>query len=141
MSKTENNQDFEITKANYIAQLYAIAIAENFKANVWFSYTGWRNSGLVASDFSKNPAFLAYQVAQDNLGDSKFLYDINQDVRGYIFEQGDVQIGIFWSKNGVTQSYPIPENTKSVMNVFGEPLAINSIIEISAQPVYIVMDP
>ena len=39
--------DFETTKAYYVAQTYAVAIAEGLRANIWYSVLGWRNSELL----------------------------------------------------------------------------------------------
>jgi hypothetical protein len=137
----ENDSEFESTKANYIAQLYAIAIAENYLANVWFSYTGWRNSGLVASDFSPRLAYSTYRIAQKMLGNSVFIREVNQDVRGYVFDRGDNHISIYWSMDGIKHAFTLPENTISVWNVFGEQLFAGSVIEIGADPVYIETAP
>ncbi|MBE3118145.1 MAG: cellulase family glycosylhydrolase, partial [Candidatus Atribacteria bacterium] len=49
--------DFETTKAYYVAQTYAVAIAEGLRANIWYSVLGWRNSELLNADLSPRPAY------------------------------------------------------------------------------------
>ena len=48
--ESEPTSAFEQTKAYYVAQVYAAAIAEGLRANIWYSVSGWRNSGLLRSD-------------------------------------------------------------------------------------------
>lgn len=49
------NQDYEQTKAYYVAQSYAVAIAQDLSANVWFSATGWRTSNLLDDALTPSP--------------------------------------------------------------------------------------
>ncbi len=42
---------FETIKAYYVAESYAAAIAEGVRANIWYSFPGWYNSGFVTSDY------------------------------------------------------------------------------------------
>jgi len=99
---------FEQTKAYYVAQVYAAAIAEGLRANIWYSVSGWRNSGLLrpeltwpqktfASEFRPTAqnsglltssgaprlAYYAYQFARSELADASFVGDIGSaDIGG-----------------------------------------------------------
>jgi hypothetical protein len=57
----------EETKAYYVVQSYAVAVAESWKANVWYSAFGVRCSGLLNNDLSPKEAYYAYQFTQQKL--------------------------------------------------------------------------
>ena len=106
--ESEPTSPFEQTKAYYIAQVYAAAIAEGLRANIWYSVLGWRNSGLLRSDLTlplktfasefrptaqnsglltssgaPRPAYYAYQFARSELMDASFVGDIGSaDIGG-----------------------------------------------------------
>ena len=106
--ESEPTSAFEQTKAYYVAQVYAAAIAEGLRANIWYSVSGWRNSGLLrpeltwpqktfASEFRPTAqnsglltssgaprlAYYAYQFARSELADASFVGDIGSaDIGG-----------------------------------------------------------
>jgi hypothetical protein len=110
-----NDAIYETTKAYYVAQAYAAALAEGLRANVWYSVLGWANSGLLNSDLSPRPAYTAFQFARSELRDATWLRDITEytSVKGYEFQRGDRRIWVLWSLDGNTYS----------INLFGAPLA------------------
>ncbi len=65
-----------MSKAYYTAQPYAASIAEGLWANMWFSVSGWQNSGLLNPDLSLRPAYTAYQFARNELRDASFTREI-----------------------------------------------------------------
>jgi hypothetical protein len=105
---SEPTSAFEQTKAYYVTQVYAAAIAESLRANIWYSVLGWRNSGLLRSDLTwlqkafasefrptaqnsglltssgtPRPAYFAYQFARSELIDASFVGDIGSaDIGG-----------------------------------------------------------
>ncbi|MBU0510928.1 MAG: hypothetical protein KJ638_04405 [Chloroflexi bacterium] len=92
----EDNADFEDTKAYYVAQAYTTAMAENLRANIWFSALGWRNSGLLASDLTPLPAYTAYAFARQTLQKDAFVRKINDyaNIFGYAFDRGEQNIWV-----------------------------------------------
>jgi hypothetical protein len=86
---------FENTKAYYLAQVYASAIVQGLRANVWYSVFGWRCSGLLNPDFSPRPAYSALQFARSELPHAAFLKEITDHpgVNGYRSNRGDNQFG------------------------------------------------
>jgi len=97
----------EQTKAYYVAQTYAAAIAKGLRANLWYSMLGWRNSGLLNPDLSPRPAYTAIQFARNELRDAALVREITEyaGVKGYEFNRGDRRIWLLWSQDGI--SHPI----------------------------------
>jgi hypothetical protein len=54
--------EIEATKVNYVVQSYAVAVAEGWKANVWYSAFGVRCSGLLNTDMSPKAGYYAYHI-------------------------------------------------------------------------------
>jgi hypothetical protein len=138
--------EFETTKAYYVAQSYAGAIALNLRANVWYSVLGWRNSGLLEADLDPRPAYTAYQFARQKLVDAKYLSavngaDVNNPVGliGYKFDRGDRRVWVMWSLDGaphpITFSAGVP---LAVWDTLGNPVTttINA-LTLTLQPYYI----
>ena len=99
-----NDPAFETTKANYVAQVYAVAIMQGLRANFWYSLLGWRNSGLLNADLSPRPAYTAFQFARNEVGDAVFVQEITKyaGVKGYEFNRGDRRIWLLWSLDGIS---------------------------------------
>jgi len=100
-----NDSTFETTKAYYVAQAYAAAIAQGLRANLWYSVLGWRNSGLLNADLSPRPAYTAFQFARSELRDAAFVREITEyaGVKGYEFNRGDRRIWLLWSLDGISR--------------------------------------
>ena len=140
---------FETTKANYVAQSYAVAKAEGFRANIWYHYQeGWRSSGLTGGFLQPLPALDAFQFAAQFLEEA-FYWDTlleYEKLFGYKFvkanPEGDVQeLWIIWSLDGSAFSLILPDHPLAVYNVFGEPLPPGQALEVTGSPVYIEWSP
>jgi hypothetical protein len=139
-----NDADFETTKANYVAESYAGAIASGLKGNLWYTLLGWRNSGLVNADLSPRPGYIAYQFSRNELRDASFVQKITSfgGVMGYEFNRGDRRIWVLWSRDGYTHNVTMSPAPLAVCDVLGScspspalPLAI------TISPVYLEFNP
>jgi hypothetical protein len=103
----ENVPDIEATKVNYIVQSYSVAVAEGWKANIWYSAFGVRCSGLMNSDLSPNAGYYAYQFTQQKLGKAQFVRQISDyvGVMGYEYEIPGRKLWVIWAMDG--QAHPI----------------------------------
>jgi len=54
------SEEFQLSKASYAIQANANALKEGLKANVWYSLTGWRVTGLVDKEMIPYPVYDAY---------------------------------------------------------------------------------
>lgn len=141
---------YESTKASYVAQTYAAAIAEGVDAGIWYRVDGWRNSGLLYEDLSARPAFLAMQFAYDVFSGSDFDGKITStdvdglgNVFGYKFSRGERRIWIIWSLDEQPRQLSPPGEPLAMWNVLGEQIEIGNAgeLNLSLEPVYIEWSP
>jgi hypothetical protein len=113
--------DVEVTKVYYVIHSYAVAVAEGWKATVWYSALGYRCTGLLNSDLSPKPAYYAYQFAQQKLGEAVFVRQITEypQVMGYEYEIPGKKLWVLWSLDGQAHPLSLP----------GLPLVVNRVGE------------
>jgi hypothetical protein len=146
-----SDNDFETTKAYYVARLYATALAEGLQANVWFTPLGWRNSGLLNLDLTPRPAYTAYKFARLKLGGADYVApklgfnldgDPEIDVAGYEFTHYTTRLWVLWSLDGNTHIVPLTNTPSGIYDTLGnsEPLTGNT-VTITREPFYIEWAP
>jgi hypothetical protein len=139
------NDNFNTTKAYYIAQLYAVSIVEGLKATIWYDdFGGWCNTGLLNPNLSTTQAFTAFQVARDTLRDAGFIrnLDMYPGVKGYEFDRGNRHIWILWSLDGNDHNITLPATPLSGHDVFNNPITINGTsLTVTLAPVYLEWNP
>jgi hypothetical protein len=111
--------DIEVTKVYYIIHSYAVALAEGWKANVWYSAFGVRCSGLLNSDLSPKAGYYAYQFAQQKLGEAQYVRPISEyeEVMGYAYETSERQLWVIWSLDGLAHTIVLPKQPVEVNRV------------------------
>ena len=135
--------DFQNTKAYYIAQSNAAALAEGVRANIWFSLTGWRGSGLVDQNLNSTRAFSAYEFTANELDGAQYLGPINEynGVMGYKFANKGKAIWLVWSLGQQSHRIALPVAYQAAYDVFGDPIASDGLskkeLDISIAPVFI----
>jgi hypothetical protein len=138
---TSSNCDttFEDTKAFYVAQAHAAAIADGWRANIWYIVLGWRNSGLLNADLSSKPAYEAFRAARSELQNAQPLREITEyaAVKGYVFDGGDRQVWMMWSLDGGDHVLTLPFTPHAVVSVLGNSLVVSSMLTVTMSPVYV----
>jgi hypothetical protein len=118
----------ETTKVNYVVQSYAVAVAEAWNANIWYSAFGVRCSGLMNSDLSPKPGYYAYQFAQQKLVDAVFVRQISEfeGVMGYEYGIPGRKLWVLWAMDGQAHTISVPELPLEVntLGVDGSPVQI-----------------
>jgi len=140
-----SDETFESTKAYYVAQSYAVAIAEGLRANLWYSVLGWRNSGLLYPDLTPRPAYTAFQVSRNELRDSTLVGEVSPSdisgsngVKGYKFNRGDRHVWVVWSLDGSPHSItPNLGTPLSVVDALGSAVAPASTLTVDLNPLYL----
>jgi hypothetical protein len=133
----------EETKVDYIVQSYAVAVAEGWKANIWYSAFGVRCSGLLNSDLSPKASYYAYQFTQQNLDKAQFLRQISDyvGVMGYEYKIPGGRLWVLWSLNGPAPQITLPVLPSKIttMGADGKPVdeLINPTITIDQSPKFI----
>ena len=138
-----NDSAFETTKANYVAQAYAAAIAGGLRANIWYSVLGWRNSNLLNSDLSPRPAYTALQFSRSELRNATWVRDVTEytGVKGYEFQRGDRRIWVLWSLDGNTHSISFPSVPLAAWDALGNSVTPAASMNVSLNPLYLEWNP
>ena len=128
--------EFELTKAYYLIQSYTTAIADNLDGNIWYSALGWRNSGLLYSDYSPRPAYYAYRTLRSELVHAKFSSRITDysGVSVYEFTRGFKRIWVVWSLDGKNKTITLPSTPSKVIDALGNYLIPVNPIEVTIKP-------
>ena len=135
--------NYETTKAYYVAQVYAAAIQQGLRANVWYSVLGWRNSGLLNADLTPRPAYNAYAFARDELRDAVSLGSLtsgdvgSSNIRGYKFNRGDRKVWVMWSKNDTPQTATFAGTPLAVYDVYGASSTPGTSLNVTLMPMYV----
>jgi len=142
--------DFENTKAAYLAQSYASALANGIKANIWYSLTGnWRANQLLDSELDPLPAYYAYTNVVNSLENVSFTRELSEypDVNGYEFERENHLIWFVWSRVEDQDYYVIPVQMDlpatplKIWDVFGQNVPVGgSSITVTGIPLYIELN-
>ena len=137
------SDEFSKTKANYVAQSYAAALAEGLSGNVWYSLTGWRASGLVDNTLQPNEAYVAYKFSESKLGSATFVREVSEfpGLMGYEFVGESGKVWILWSHDDVGQGVQLPSLPLNISNVYGEPISPDQLITVTQSPIYIEWNP
>jgi hypothetical protein len=146
--RCENDPIFETTKAYYIAQSYAAAMANGLRANLWYNVFGWRNSGLLHLDFKPLPAYKALLFSRKKLGDAKFIGDITpteiggiSGVKGYKFQRGDRRVWLLWSLDGIPHEISVAVKPIRGWDALGVSILPLATMTVSVKPLYLEWSP
>jgi hypothetical protein len=136
--------NYEKAKAHYVVQSYAASVGSGLKNNLWFTLTGWQNSGLMSKDHSLRPAYTAYLFARNEIGLSQFIKEITvyPGLQGYELSSGDKLIWVIWVKSNRTVKITLPEMPVAIYNSMGYPQIFDGrIATVSGEPSYIEFNP
>jgi hypothetical protein len=125
------NAVFETTKAYYVGQAYASAIALGLRANLWYSLLGWpgRYSGLLDASRSPLPAYNAFVTARARLSNASYLGPITAadvgdltGLMGFKFDRGDREVWAVWTKDANAHTLTLPRAPVAVWGAQGAAL-------------------
>lgn len=136
----EDDVTFETTKAYYLAQVYATALVQGLRGNLWYSLYGWNNSGLLKADGTPQPAFVAYGVASQKLRYVSFVRKIDEypGVTGYEFAGEEGRLWLLWSRDGLPHAINLPGTPTSVQDALGysEPVG-GAYLTVTVEPLWV----
>ena len=137
-----SNAAYETTKAYYMAQGMAAAMAEGHKAITWYSLGGWYGSALWDGANPK-PALVAFGVSRQKIGGAEYTGEITRaevaasGIAGYKFKRGSTDVWLLWTRtpNAITATFPrMPSH---VTDVLGASFMPAQSFAIDQKPVYI----
>jgi hypothetical protein len=136
-------EDYQITKAYYLAQAAITGMAVGLEANTWYSLFGWRGSALVNRELDPSPAFQALLATTEQLDRSIFVGELTDfpGVQGYEYERDGVRNWLLWSKDGADHAVSLPGMPASIQDVFGADLPASQEVTVTMAPVYIHWSP
>ena len=139
--------DFENTKAAYIAQSYAAALASGIKANIWYSLTGnWRGNNLLDSELKPLPSYYAYANVVKSLGKLSFNRELDEypEVNGFEFEGENKLVWFAWSRvmdqdlNVRPVQMNLPGTPSRIWDIYGQDVAVEGpSVTVTGIPLYI----
>lgn len=129
--------NFNSTKAYYIPQAYAAAIAEGLAANIWYSFEGWFFSEL------NEPAYTAFKVARNKLGGADYKGEVTgadvgaSGVKGYKFDVNGRSVWVIWSLDGSNKNITLPSAPSAITDALGAAVSSASTLQLTVKPLYI----
>lgn len=130
---------FELTKAYYVTKVYTVDQALGLLGSVWYSVSGWRNSGLLYSDLTPRPAYAAFAVAQDAIGRAEFVREIDSyaGVEVYELNRDNRVVWVLWSKDGQSHTVNLSSTPISAYDALGQPLSPGLSVAVGLKPIYL----
>jgi hypothetical protein len=137
-----NDSVFETTKAYYVAQSYAAAIAQGLRANIWYSVLGWQNSGLIKSDLSPRLAYTAFQFSRTALQNGLGVRKVTEypGVIGYQVQLGTRHMLVLWSLDGNTRSVNFSNAPLNAWDSLGNPIIPSVSMNVTLNPLYLELN-
>jgi len=132
----------EESKAIYAVQSMTAAVAQDLRANIWYSLQGWRDSGLIgpSPDFQALPAYQAFRFASEKLSTAQFIQN-NPNYPGvviYEMQRGTARFWVVWSLDGAEHGITLPQASVAVWDLYGSPVSIpGTEVTVSVRPLYI----
>ena len=136
-------ESYQLTKASYIAQANAAALAEGLSINLWYSLEGWRGSGLLNAELQPNVAFNAFRYSAEELNGARFLQEVTTlpGLRGYEFERQGARFWVVWSLDGQARNVSLPELPARIFDVLGMEIPVSQEINVDFSPQYVEWSP
>jgi hypothetical protein len=137
-----NNATYETTKAYYMTQGMAAAMAEGHRAITWYSLGGWWGSALW-DGVNPKPALTAFTVGRQRIGGAAYVGEISQadvgvtGLAGYKFKRGDIDVWLVWSRGGTTKTAQFVRMPADITDALGVSYAPAQSFAIGIKPVYI----
>lgn len=106
----------EETQSNYLVRTYLESLANGYVDAVfwyWFGPDGPDETysedrfGIIRSDWSQKPGYIAYKTMTEQLRKARFLESVTDETKsllGYRFQAGSNQVTAVWSKKGLATS-------------------------------------
>jgi hypothetical protein len=130
--------NYETTKAYYLAVDYASAIANDLTSRIWYDIEGvWRYTGLL-NNKTPRPSYYAFQTAATELGYAKYVQDITQfsGIKGYQFIHNNKVIWFLWSIDGNSHTVSLPSTPFNVLDSLGTSVTPALSMTVDINPLY-----
>lgn len=141
----EDDQRYDLTKAYYVVQSTAAAMAEGLSAIIWYSLQGWAGSGMVSANLTPKAAYTAFQVTRQKLSNVTYLAPVSpidlrgaSDIMGYKFRRSDGgQVWVLWSLDGDPHTITLPAVPTAITGPLGEQSPAAQRFTLTIKPVFV----
>jgi hypothetical protein len=109
----------EATKAYYIVEFMASAVADGYQTAIWYAIMSGRNNSLLKQDFTPLPVYNAYKFANQKIGNSRYSQRVNNE-NFFIYEfkkPNGTKLWIAWTKNNQAQTLTLPTLPTAVYRI------------------------
>jgi hypothetical protein len=128
--------------------LYTRNIALDLQGTIWYTLEGpgWENGGLLNSDQSPKPAYIAYRFMTHKLRDATYVGKAPgaPTWRGYTFSKNQSLIQVIWSADGTSHTISVPASQLiGAWDKLGNPIATSGdpvSLDVSS-PIYLEITP
>jgi len=133
------SEEFALVKAYYVAQANVVSLAEDLRANIWFSLTGWRGTALVDAQGKPNSAYQAFQFSANQLKGAAFVRILSDfpGVRGYEFQRNGKKLYVLWALERKAQPALFDQAPQAIYDVFGQTLTPELTVKVTQRPIYV----
>jgi hypothetical protein len=116
--------EYEDDQAEYVVWIYVRAIADGIQGVMWYelNYMPYRHVGLMYSDGSPKPAYLAYQYLVSQLRGANYVGTLDQyfpTLRAYEFQKGSQKLWVVWAPDQVNHAIALPAGFQYAYDKFG----------------------
>lgn len=121
-----DGQDYsDEASSRYVVQAHARGLAAGLQSMIWFemvdSSVEPRKYGLLRTDHSPKPAYQAYKTLTTQLQRLPYLRDDSStDLEVYVFDAGDREKSVCWSKVAISQTLSISADAVWIVNKSGD---------------------
>jgi hypothetical protein len=139
-----NTDEYNLTKAYYMAEASAAGLSIGMSGNVWYSLRGWRGSALVGARLKPNQAYDAFEFTLQQQHGAVFLSEVTSlpGVKGYEFQKPDgTRVWLLRSLDGEAHQVSLPSPPQAIFDVFGQAIPASQEISITLAPVYVEWSP
>jgi len=136
--------EYRQTKAAYLAQSYVVAMEQSLRANLWYSWLGWRASGLVSAASQPTLALKVLSFLQDTFAGAAFLrkFETGGAITGYIFYKEGSEIWVLWSLTGETATVELPSLPDQAFLATGEAVSVTeTTLTVNYMPLILIYAP
>ena len=136
--------EVETTKAYYAVQFTAQAVADNYKAAIWYATQWSRNVSLFNQDLTPKPAYYAYRFANYMIGNASFSRVVNLDLgmKIYEFKKQSMVIWVTWALEGKTLNLNLPKLPDTFYRILPNGIAssqsVSQTIRLGPEPIFLV---
>jgi hypothetical protein len=131
--------DCQHTKAAYLVQSYVLGRVQGLEANIWYSYLGWRNSGLV-QDSVLLPAYSAFATASHQFATANYMGEValGEGIKAYEFTDHTCTVWVVWSGDGLNHEITLAQTPDIITDMLGQDVPVNgAALTVTADPLYV----